>query len=375
MKHALRNALAALLLAPAAAMAQIDFSSSSVSEVLTVAEIQAALGVSTTAAIDGIALGSGNTVYIAHRDNAGLETFAAIDYVTKTASWTKTVASIQTDLGAPFNATAGFPILVSEFDVDAANGYLYFADASRDANDEYSLLRLDLDSPTRAASAVLRSSTIYGINSHGILPNGNVVVDLGEDFAAFASAEPNVGFVDPTAGSPAYTEVYDEDEFKAAVIPPLGVAEECPPETIGINPSNGDTYVFGHDTFHLFRVDDIDGATPTLTWLDIPGWTGVVDLHGLDVDTQGNLYGFDEGGETITVWDGTTVNAITLDDIATDLRGPTPPVFGPTLWRGMKARDTGATTAEVFLASSTGDYGVVRISFGGASSVSNWEQY
>jgi hypothetical protein len=169
--------------------------------------------------------------------------------------------------------------------------------------------------------------------------------------------------------------VYDEDDFKAAVVPPLGPLEECPPEAVGINPANGDTYVFGHDTLHLFRVENIDGPTPTLTWLDIPGWTGVVDLHALDVDSQGNLYGFDEGGEAITVWDGSAVNTITLDDIATDLRGPSPPVFGPTLWRGMKARDTSPTTAEVFLSSATGDYGVVRISFGGASAVSNWQQY
>jgi hypothetical protein len=129
--------------------------------------------------------------------------------------------------------------------------------------------------------------------------------------------------------------------------------------------------VFGHDTYHLFRVDNPE-TTPTLTWINIPGWTGVVDLHNLAVDADGNLYGFDEANEAIVVYNGTNTFSVTLTSISAAIGK----VVEPTLWRGLKARKISATQSEVWLTDGSGNAGVVRLLFGNAAAgVGDWAIY
>jgi hypothetical protein len=357
-------AIPVIALAAFPALGQVDFSMTTITESLTVAEIQTALGVTGTSAIDGVALAPADNIFIMHRDNSANETFARLNPVTNAVSFQKSIAQVATDLGAPYTNNIT-PVGEFVFDPSAGtSGTLYFADNSTAAPTEYSLLKINV--ATGIASEVLRSSNIEGWNSHGVLPSGKIAGVLGEDFS---SGEPSIGHVDPAAGSPSFTTIYTEDDF-------LGVtpgAVELPIEAVGIDPLNGDAYVFAHDELELFRITNFDSPT-TITHLTIPGWNGVVDLHGLAVDEDHNVYGFDEASEAIRIWNGTNTYAVTFADIEAGLGGSDP--FSPALWRGMKARKINATQSEVWLSSATADYGVVRIVFGAApSSVSNWALY
>ncbi len=362
--------MASILAVGGVAGAQVDFSVTSISEPLSASDVQTAAGAASTLNVDGIALGSGDSLFLAHRDGSAAITILEIDAVTKAVTGTpKTAASIATDLGGSYTSSL---TLVGEFVLDAyagTSGVIYFADNSTTVTDEYSVLSYDV--ATGTAAEVIRSGDISGWNSHGILSSGNLVGTLGEEHEVLSGMEPETGVL--AVSSPAFTGVYDVDDYKAAVVPALGPSDEAPPETIGVNPVNDDVYVFCHDTFHIFRISDIESA-PSLTWLDIPGWTGVVDLHGLAVDEDGNLYGFDEAAEAIVVYNGTTNYSVSMSDIETALGGVQP--FGVSLWRGLKVRKINATQSEAWLASGTSDYGVVRIVFGDApTAVQDWSVY
>jgi hypothetical protein len=356
-------ALATLAMAASqSASAAIDFSVKSITEPLTLAQIQTAAGQTSTTAIDGVALGPGQDIFVMHRNAAADETFVRINPFTAAASFTKTHTSIATDLGTTWSALPNFPIPVGEFVWDpnaGIQGTLYFADSTAASPDgEYGLIKINV--ATGTASTVLFGDEIAGWNSHGVLPSGKIVGTLGEDFELFTGNEPQFGLVNPAA--PSFDPLFEVDDLKAAVVPPLAPLDECPPETIGVHPTTGQIYVFGHDTLHLFRVDTPE-TSPTLNWLNIPGWTGVVDLHNLAVDADGNLYGFDEANAEIVVFNGTNTFAVTIADIEAAI-GKT---FSPALWRGLKVRKVASNQSEVWISDASGNAGVVRILFGNAN--------
>lgn len=370
---------ASALLLPGGAAAQVDFSAVSISEVLTLAEIQAAVGASSTDSLDGVSLGPAGQIGVIHLDDLAQPTLALIDPATKAATFSTGPAAIAADLGAPY--TANFT-LVGEFvfaPMAGASGVLYWADNSTATFPGFAYSLLATDIATGTTTEVLRSTEIAGWNSHGVLPSGVIVGALGEDREDLVDEEPAIGLVDPNAATPDFIEVYDEDDFLDAW-PDADPGDELPPETIAVDPNTGAVYVFCHDDLQIFRIVDIeaDAALPSSErpgpeWLDIPGWSGIVDFHAMSVDGLGNVWGFDEEAETITVWSPTTGNVeatIGIDDISAALGGG--PMF-PVLWRGMKARSLSATEVEVLLADSTGTYGVVRLVFGTpAASVVDW---
>jgi len=93
-----KKILSPVILAAIPALATAQFSVNSVTEALTVSEIESALSASNTDALEGVALGPGNTAFIIH-DDAGALTVAQMDLTAKTALWTKTEAQILSDLG------------------------------------------------------------------------------------------------------------------------------------------------------------------------------------------------------------------------------------------------------------------------------------
>jgi len=349
-------AAALIVSSPALLSAQIDFNAVSIAEPLTTAEIETALGAPSTLRIDGIAKTWGSEVFIVHVDAIGQRTFARINPETKDVTFSMSALEVATQLGAPY--TPAFT-QVGEFVYDPRHDRLIFADNSLalPPNFEYSLIAINVEDET--ATELLRGSEITGWNSHGVLISGVIVGALGEEREDLLGEEPAVGLVDPN--DPEFIEIFDEDDFKDA-IPGFDPNEELPPETIAVDPRNDDVYVFCHDELELFRISNIEGEEPELEWLQIPGWTGVVDLHAMDVDEDGNLYGWDEEAPAIVVWDGENTFSVDISDIPTAL-GRTEP-FSPTDWRGMKARKISATQSEVLLASSSGDYGVVSLIFG-----------
>ncbi len=357
-------ACAALLFSVGQAAAQIDFTQVAISQSLTVAEIEAMVGITAdTNAIDGIAVGAGADLFLIHRNTSSAkETFVRVDSNTKVGSVITDSTQMAADLGTPY--TANMTLDETGFAYTAAGtGALYFVDTFNDGGvlGAASLIRIDL--ATAAASLVLRSEDLEGIMDFGALNNGVFVGARGED------GSKSVGIIDPSA--PSWQEKVTEDDFLAAA--PGSV--ELPPESVAVQPVTGDVYVFCHDELELFQIENIEASTQTVTQLDIPGLTGAADLHALVADADSNLYAFDEATESILVYDGTTLHQVDLDDIATAVGGAAG-TFAPTNWRGLAVRKLSSTSSELFIASATNDYGVIRILFGESSaSVSEWSLY
>lgn len=379
---------AAILASAASLQAQVDFGTAPViEEILTVAEIRSAIETAIAPAtlgatldIDGVEIGpldgSDRTLFLVHR-SATEKVFAQINLTSKAAVFTKTSDQLKTDLGGVYAAETNFPILVSELIYSATDNAIYFADSSTaeaPTFDQYALLKIDV--ATGTASEILRDSSIGGLNSHGVLNDGTLVLVLGEEHEALGLGEPQIGLLNPNDVTPTYTMVYDMDDFIAEFEAFFSVAgvTECPPEAIGIHPVTGQVFAFAHDEDTLFSITDI-GGTPALA-VAVPAWSGLVDFHGVAVDADGNIYGFDEAGnESIAYYDAAAdapAGVIELDDIATALGIAT---FEVTTWRGLKAELLTSTTSRAYLASGNADAGIVAITFGDATSVSNWELY
>jgi hypothetical protein len=353
--------------------AQVDFQQVQVTQPVTIAQVQTAAGQSSSNGLGGVALGPGSQVFVIHRNALNEETFLRMNPGTGTADFSITGAAIKSLLGAPFNTLPNFPILAAEFIWDPGRGTagtLYFVDESvAGPENEFALIGVDVAATT--AVAVVTSSSISGMNSFGVLPSGRIVVALGDDHEVLTGGEPTIGLIDPDEAPPEYHAVFESVDFaNAAGLPPT---TEMPPDAVGVNPATGRVWAFIHDELLLFRSDNFD-SSPSLNWVSIAGWDGVVDLHGVAVDADDNVYGYDEAAEALIVYDGSSTHTLTFDDIRIALGGTQP--FTPVLWRGMKARKINATQSEVWLASSTADYGLVRVVFGSApASVRDWTLY
>ncbi|MEQ8819394.1 MAG: hypothetical protein RLY93_04060 [Sumerlaeia bacterium] len=387
--RSLLSALAVCACCAAASKSEAQFSVASTGESLTVAEIETALdnaGVTVSStALDGVALGPGNTVFIIHNDSGAL-TVAHIDLTSKAANWVKTEAQILTDLSLSGNLT-----LVGEFVYDSTNDRLVLAsDINAVApGDPWTVFEIDASASPYTAATLVSSPGIQGWNSHDVTSTGVIVGALGEEFEVLTGGEPKTVFIDETTtpGSPAAVDLFDVDDFKAATAAGAGdeITGELPPETVGIDPSDDTIYIFGHDNFELLAIEGLSATDPidpeVLGWDDAltPGGSRV-DLHGLEVDGNGTVYGFDEAAAQIVLWDGADVptdvtGAIAFADIATDL-GNALGAAEPVLWRGMKARALTATQSELFIATAASDFGLIRVVIdAGGASVGNWERY
>lgn len=353
--------------------AQVDFDEVAITQPVTITQVQSAAGAASSNGLAGVALGPGSDVFVVHLNALNEETFLRLDPATATSSFSITGGAVRTSLGAPFTSVPAFPILTGEFLFDpnrGAQGTLYFADESIDQGDDVNAI-IAVNVAGASASAVVTSDSIAGVNSFGLLPNGKLVVALGEDHETLTGNEPSLGLIDPDDATPEYEEVFDMEDFAGAAGLPLST--ELPPDAVGVNPSTGRVWTFIHDELLLFRSDDFD-TSPTLDWEDITDWNGAVDLHGVAVDEDDNVYGYDEGAEALVVYNGTDTYELTFDDIRIALGGTNP--FTPVLWRGMKARKISATQSEVWLASSNADYGLVRVVFGtDTSGVADYHLY
>lgn len=378
MKRNVSMLLAGSVLLGGVASAQVDFTEFAISEALTVAQIEAAVGASDTTAIDGLTLTSDpDEIIIAHLDGGNEYTFASISLSTGTANWTISEAAIVADLNASISGDDPFTQLILEAEFIYDNGTVYFADSSVDIAGtppfRFSVNALDVTVNPPVATNILLSADIEDWHTHGVLSDGTVVATLSEDFTG---GEPSVGYLDTSVNPPVYVEVFDEDDFITIGNAALGAGtfDELPPEAVAVDPRNDNVYVFCHDDEQLFRVIDITGASPTLELVDIAEWNQSVDFHGMSIDGDGNLYAFDEDSpEFVRVWDRTDTFAWELSEIAEAINGTGAPQFGISTWRGIKARTISATQSEAFIASASDDYGVVRILFGSEpTNVNNW---
>lgn len=352
------------LLATAPATAQIDFSAYELSFLADVEDIEADLSPANgTSGIDGVAIGPGTTLFAIHRDTNADEILFSVDTATGASSL---VDDLSTS-GLPANA-----IFESGFVANAAGTLLYFAYSDPNTL-EVSLVEADISDPGNVAfRTLLTGGDLDDLTDHAILPTGEIVGVRGAD---------GVGIINPADATPTWTEVVSEADL-LALLP--GTPAEAPAEAVGVNPDTGDVYVFAHDELETFLIENIlDSGTRTVTRLTPPGWAGVVDLHDIVADANGVLYGFDELGESIVVWDGTSSFTHDLDEIAEELellhgdgRRHGADELAVTLWRGLAVRAVSPTRVELYIAINDDEHGIIQLAFTPASaSVTGWELY
>lgn len=284
----------------AAASAQVNFNIRSVSEPITAEQIRTGAAAGSTFVHDGIALAGPDQVFVIHR-SASAATILRMSLSTGLATASKTFASVASDLGGDYLSAPGFPILQGELVFNPAagtSGHLYFVDSAVSTTGDYALIELDV--AANAAGEVFRGEAIGGWSSHDFLSDGTIVGALGEEReAGLGLGEPELGIIDPASMTPAWETKAEMDDFITAA--GLDDGEELPPETVAANRADNTVYVFGHDNYRVFRVSNIlsGGFDPEtdIEELDIPEWNRAdetdedfVDLHGMAVDEDGNLY-------------------------------------------------------------------------------------
>lgn len=350
MKTRIRFAAALVAaLAPAAAMAAIDFNTPAISQPVTVGAIETIVSKSAnTSAIGAVTQAPSGDLYAVHVDSTNNETIFRVNPATATGTAIATDSAIGTALGAPYSTTL---IFEGGFETSPGFGAIYFGESF---SGEYALI--SVNPGTGAPTQVLRSADLADSSDFAVLPTGEIVVVRGGA---------GVGIVSGGTYTPKITEA-QLIALLPATVPAL------PPESLAVNPTNGDVWLFCHDELEIFRVQNITSPTPIITRVVIPGWTGVVDLHDMGFDSDGNLYGFDEAAGAIVIWDGTSTYDVPFTEIATALGGG---LFEASLWRGITVRTSGTDQADVFLASANSNYGIVRLRFTAGSSVSDWNLY
>lgn len=346
--------------------------------------IEAAIGVSSTNGLDGIALGPGDTLYVLHADESENKTLFLLDPTTDPATITvlATDADLKTDLGV-----TGTLIIEGGFTSSPDGEILYFFYSdSDDLNAEINLVAFDhaAVSPDPKAVVIYSGEDIEEVKDAATLANGNIVMALDDD---------GVGLLDLSTDPPTFSIRVTDADFVNDLINNHGfpgATDEGEAESIAVHP-NGDVYVFLHEVEELYRITDIEG-TPGLTRVVVPEWvpgdpdslvTNAVDMHGMVFDSEGNLYGFDEGNEAIVIWDGDHGYVILLDDIHDELghdhdkngdheHGD----FEPAEYRGLAVRINAEGHPVLYMAMNNDDDGVVMVEFGDDhTSVSDWQLF
>ncbi len=367
-------ALAAMLVLPVSfVMAQINFNNLHVKDI-EVEDIEAILGISDdTDAIDGLAVDAAGRLFVLHRDNDADETLLLFDPTDNTGAVIADVNDFAAALGAGY--VPSLMTFVAGMAVNGSGTLIYLADNSFEDEDVFvkTLFEVDYSDPDNVViSLVVRGEDdLDDLEDFALMPNG-VIVGAREDSSG-------VGVIDPTDAVPSWTELVSQSDFQAI----LGTTDEAPPEAIGVNPTNGDVWVFVHDVYELFRIEDLGGAGQTITRVQPPNWptSPAADLHGLEVDAAGNVYGLDVANEAIVVYDGTNGFVFPLDDIFEELDHDDRDGdhdLEITFWRGLAAYQTSAETSVLYLAIADvgNDEAIIVLEFGGdPSSVQDWTLY
>jgi len=325
---------------------------------ITTAQIETNLSLSlgSTDAIDGLVYRNGNLLLL-HRNSTANETIAALNPTTLAGVVLATDGSIATDLGSPFSSTMVFE---GGFDATSDGANIYAAETF---SGEYGLF--GVANPSGNATLVRRDADIADGSDFALLNDTTMLIARGPDgVVAIDLASP---------GAP--TTIVTEAELIALLPAPVA---DCPPESLAVDPVTGDVWLFCHEALEFFRIGDAGQVGQTIERVEIPGLTGFVDFHDMVIDDEGNLFGFDEAGEQIMSFDGTTVMSVPLTTIETALRGGSAPPLGVTLWRGMTVNATSANSTTLFLGSATSDYGIIRLTYqhtSGSAAKVDWTKF
>lgn len=376
-------ALALLAIAPLAvnASGDIDFGHYHV-ENIPAATIESAISATSTAGLDGIALGPGEALYVLHADENEAKTLFQLDPSNDPA--TITVLATDSELKADLSFI-GTIIVEGGFTSSPDGEILYFfVSDSDDLEADIHLVAFDPSATGAKATVLVSGNDVEGIKDAAVLPDGTLVLVRGHD---------GVGLIDPSASSPAFELKVSDQDFVDDLINNHGFpsgTDEAEAESIAIHPVSGEVFVFLHEVTELYEIIGIDTATPTLQRQVVAEWQGLpshVDMHGMVMDAEGVLYGFDEGNEAIVVWDGTAGYLIELEDIHDELEhghshdkilhgdhehGD----FEPIEYRGLAVRRDSHGHPMLFLAMNNDEDGVVIVEFDEEhTSVSDWMRY
>lgn len=345
-----------LALWAATGQADVVFTEFTVSQVSTTEQLDV-VGVS-TAQVAGVAAmpGAADDVFALHVDTLDYESVLRIPVSTGVPVKLNDATHIASDLGAPY--TANFT-LTGGFTYSPATDEVVLADSAHGAANEVSLIAVDATVGT--AELVARSANLNNLSDHAALPDGNLLVARAGDGVA--------GIITRADGT--WTQ-----KLTATDLLPLAPGTAAlPPQVVATNIITGEAMLGAGGDGEVFKLANLNAASPAITRLVQPDMTGN-PMADVALDQAGNLYAYDSTANRLVivdVRDGTT-HQVPMSAIAAGLGGTAP--FVPTAARGLAARIASATETDLFLASSTSDYGVVRVRFGTAATrVNDWAVY
>lgn len=337
----------------------VNFNQFSVAPFISSAALQAGAGRTATSRIDGVAAAPNGTddLFAIHVDEAGRKSFLRIDDDTASASLITNTEQMVLELNAP----TGHGIdLMSGFDYSPAGDRLFVMDDGFGSTNPNPAM-LAIGAGSGLTSVIRRGSELSGMSDHTTLPDGTIAGVRG------AGGNRSIGTLGQ--GNGVWTQRYSETQLKAAA----SGSTQIIPETIGADSSSGEVHVASHQDRRIFRITDVIGGTAASALAQAA--LADVDLHDLVADQAGNMYGYDATGQKIVVvrrTDG-AVFQVLLTEISSRLGGVP---FVPTAYRGLAARMSDPTHAELFLASSTPEHGIIRVRFGTIpAAVDGWSLY
>jgi hypothetical protein len=340
--------------------AEVNFAEFSVRHVISPQKLQEAAETSATAQVAGVAAYPevDGSLYAAHLDNEGHITFLRVQVHSESATWLTDSHLISTQLGVPYTQDLE---LFGGIAFSLQDNSIYFGENRNGGKGEGSLIRIDANTGT--AQLVKRDQVIGELVDHAVLPDGKILASrTGSGLKA-------IGIINPVTG------LWDIRVDEAQLLAAAPGANNLVPQSVAASAITGDVYTYGAGDSESFRIAGISRPSPVIHRLSQPQLQSAV-FSDIAVDQAGNMFGLDLAGQqvlVVRVTDG-AVFSVSLQQIASALGGTTP--FMATSIRGLAARSAGRGQVDLFLASATSAYGIVRVRFGvHPAAVGCWELY
>lgn len=346
-----------LLTAWSPAFAIVNFAEFTVTQVISPESLQLASGTSTTARVAGIAAYPevDGPLYAMHVDDTDHLTVLRVQTHAEGASWLTDAIDVSTRLGTPYQQRLR---PVAGMDYDTGSDSIFIADDFNGTAGDASLIKIN--ATTGVPAVIRRDSEVAAFGDFAALPGGNVV-----------ATRPGARDVAVLQSNGALATAVSEAELMSAA---PGKANLIP-AVVATVAGDGTAFLYCSGDGALFSIADVDTIAPAVTYHNYPE-LAAVEFADIAVDQQDNLYGLDSAGNRLVVIRASddAVFSVALSEIATATASAS--AFEVTPASGLTARSAGRGQTDLFIASSTGDHGVVRVRFGGqTASVHGWELY
>jgi arylsulfatase A-like enzyme len=350
---------------PFPAFTAVDFSRFSATEVASIGDIQSAAGASGTSRISGVACdpnGSGD-VFVMHTDLAGKETLLRLDDGVGPVTKITDSDAIAAALGVPTQQLE----LTGGFEYTPGGNRVYLGDRGLGATaGQTGIISVEVSSGF--PMLITRTANLEGLADLTALPDSTILVARGD-----TGGNNSAGIVNAPTG--AWTQTISQ----TYLLNNAPGQTSLNPLSIAASNSTGQAILAadGADTGsnELFKLTNPMQVNPGITRQAQAALAGT-HFTDLSMDQAGNAYGFSDATNSFVI--------IRANDSAVYFIAPTQvqskmgsmAQLVPVSARGLAGRMMSDKQADLFVAGSSGDHGIVRLRFGTPpAAVDDWSLY